>query len=730
MNKETNKFEAGHPNENRAEVLDLVPFDDSNVWHTIQEWRSELSSGYEAILKNEVESPALARSYARLIADQWRVADQAGELNNAEPCYILELEANSGEFANRVLHELKDTLSDAEWYRYRPCYLLADSRAERVSDNWQHAALAHWIQEGSMEPISFDSLVDRYIELKSQRLALGARSIGNPLVVIANAVFSSLRQDFYNIHYGECYQSFLKNDDLKWGGQGNLEPFSDLEFHWQKATDKPKNTALLKRYLERFDSANVLMPTQAFKLIENVKSLAGSSCLFLIADRGFHSERSVREQTIPFFGQSNRYFLPVNGHALNWYAQLNNGSVFYNQRYGSSALKAAICFQGNSQVDTSGSIQDLLLTCNDAEVRQISNLSLRASEPLTVDQLHTLLEMTHFDYCLLFSQMGALREAIPQLDSGQRLQWVEMFKQVWRRVYLFEGDLEHVLDFSILAIQLGAWSVAKSALELVCKRSPDLVEAQHRLSLVYLHLGDKTDALRAARRAQQLDPRNPIIVETLAHIQSYISLCESMTGYTESYARSGDISLQPLAAHYTEEFLYQYRDPSIAVMTSLPSFETQAAFFDWLDDQHNNARKNVYAVVHKEFGLIGVVSLNTSGRDSFFYFWIGVDYQGQGLGQLAATLLFTMSRHSLGVSRFHTCVFRDNSRSLSALNQLGFKQQSVRAEAPDQDYLFFINSESDVDSKSSESLRSLLLNIGSQIQLEKPAAKKENRHGI
>jgi RimJ/RimL family protein N-acetyltransferase len=73
---------------------------------------------------------------------------------------------------------------------------------------------------------------------------------------------------------------------------------------------------------------------------------------------------------------------------------------------------------------------------------------------------------------------------------------------------------------------------------------------------------------------------------------------------------------------------------------------------------------------------------------SYFYFWIGADYQGAGLGCRATELLFRQAR-ALGVHEIFTAAYPFNQRSCDSLRRLGFQQVDVVASPPDDDLVFF-----------------------------------------
>jgi RimJ/RimL family protein N-acetyltransferase len=151
-------------------------------------------------------------------------------------------------------------------------------------------------------------------------------------------------------------------------------------------------------------------------------------------------------------------------------------------------------------------------------------------------------------------------------------------------------------------------------------------------------------------------------------------------------------------------------------MTSLPQFSSVDEYENWRVKQVENENKSVYAVVHKEHGFVGAVSLHRHQYSAFFYFWIGADYQGQGYGQRAAQILFSMAEHTVGINGIYTCAFEDNSRSLAALGDLGFEPLPFKAKEPDEAYVFLTTDRSAMTEQYALLVR-LLAAIESPIKL-------------
>ncbi len=686
----------------------LQRLDQSDLWSMTEEFLNNLSTYDEMLLKMDIESPSLAYNYAHSIAGLWRQSLDTGGLDASQPCYIMELDANSGLFSELVLNALKSILSQREWKILKPLYLCMDARPSRVSDCWAHPALAPWIESGNLEPVLFRVQSQQHIDLASRRLVLGKGSIANPLVVIANGVFSRLPQSLYLAHYRNCFESFiaLDTDDIR-----------RSEFHWRECQPRDK---FLERYLGRFDSAELMIPDGALICIDNILALSSNGiCQVLCTDRGYHEEAEVRECSRPMFSMLPRYVLPLNGHALKCYTERKGGAIRFTPNAQGGALQAVLSF---GDLSASHSIEvtshDIGLAQNDEASRLLLELARVDDIELNPDQLDVVLKQSGYDFRFLSAYLQSLIQLAPGMASRQRRSWQKNVQKVWRRLYMFDEEWEGYFELGLLAMQLNAWGTAKAILICVSERRPEFVEAKQNLVVTLLQLGELDLASRVLSISLALTPNDSDLATLNEYVNSYRLQCHQCEAYDHDSLLDGELSLMPLALHHTNAFLEQYRDPSIAVMTSLPELEDPETFAQWLSAQQALANKATYAITHKDYGFIGVVGVRWHKQTAFFYFWVGVDHQSRGYGQRAATILFEMLAYALNIKQIYTSVFKDNLRSKSALKQLGFNLLVCSAEAPDQDYEFHVKA-SDIENQSAHfsALQNLLRWIESPIKI-------------
>ena len=149
------------------------------------------------------------------------------------------------------------------------------------------------------------------------------------------------------------------------------------------------------------------------------------------------------------------------------------------------------------------------------------------------------------------------------------------------------------------------------------------------------------------------------------------------------------VELEPLTSEHAEAFFEQYRDPSIRKLTNLPNLTSIKIVQDWIAEETSSANSYNYAVLLPKQGFVGFVNLTVSEHAAFFGIWLGIKYQGKGLGTEIGQFICQQALE-LGLTVVLTSAFLTNPVSINMLRKIGFETLSVRADAPHDDRVFFI----------------------------------------
>jgi RimJ/RimL family protein N-acetyltransferase len=128
--------------------------------------------------------------------------------------------------------------------------------------------------------------------------------------------------------------------------------------------------------------------------------------------------------------------------------------------------------------------------------------------------------------------------------------------------------------------------------------------------------------------------------------------------------------------------LQQFRDRQLAAQTMLPALTTLADTEAWIAAQSAQPGRMTCAVMHRDWGLVGAVSLYAQDGAGLFYFWIGPDHQGRGYGVAAATTLLMMAQDHAGIHDFFAASGNRNAQANAALDRIGFRTLDASIATP------------------------------------------------
>lgn len=233
---------------------------------------------------------------------------------------------------------------------------------------------------------------------------------------------------------------------------------------------------------------------------------------------------------------------------------------------------------------------------------------------------------------------------------------------------------------------------------------------------VLFRMGHQHDAETRCRRRLFMHPRDRATASMHAQLQAWRGFLEARAMPIE-----GDgMRLEPLGHHHCTDFAWQYWDPDIARLCCLPSFGDDAAWHRWLDECWGYGDQHLYAVIHREWGFVGSVSLTLHGDLGFFYYWIGRDFQGHGLGPAAVRLLLADAFAHRGMRTCYAKVFEDNAPSRRALARMGFEALDFRPAPPQDDEMLYRLGPPQARWHSVEALRGLFERMGSETRVAVP----------
>ncbi|MBX9723002.1 MAG: hypothetical protein K2X81_16490, partial [Candidatus Obscuribacterales bacterium] len=328
---------------------------ESRLWALLEEYYSNASiSAWNQIPFYPTSNPFIADTYADIILAFLR--DYESELNFDQPIYILEMAAGSGCFSFYLLKELQKRRSYFDKFaRLDIRYIMADFTEDNPKSWRQSPKLKPFVDEKLLHFGVFRPQDDLSVICAADpetgetgKVLLDKESCSNPLIVIANYFFDSIKQDAFQVQDGkltEARHSFYCKRDPEAPDAVAFERLTKTESYHDVPRDfydDERMNAVLRSYCRDFENASVLFPIGAFNCISNLLEISNDKLLLISSDKGFADKSYVkgrREQ--PFIAHHGIFSYSVNFDAIRRYFE-NLGGCSLNTSDDNLSVSTAV----------------------------------------------------------------------------------------------------------------------------------------------------------------------------------------------------------------------------------------------------------------------------------------------------------------------------------------------------------------------------------------------------
>ncbi len=628
----------------------------------------------------ELASPNLGRAWAEAVVMHWSRLQRMGGLDASQPLYVLDIAPGDASHVACFLPALFSLLQGhgmQGWpVQYVACTSEASQRDVLTQGLANHGVLSPHIEAGRLELGSWNMCTGRPLLLGAKRTPLfGAR---NPLVVLALGGWSTQAAQLHAVHHGKYFLGHVQ-EAVNTTDSSDIRGELELQYEWQPNTlahiTHTREANLLSNYCVGVPSAALLLSETALMQIDAIADFSAGRYLLLAADMGVSDERQIRtnglmpSRLVP----SERWMLPVNFHALGQHQQMNGAQVNNCQRSDHGWVLHAACRDDILGVDKNAwqvLLAQLAAAHPDDRERDVTchsaTLEGRGDEALELDYR---LRKSGSDPRTLSSHLSRLIDAAMNADSVSAQALRTSLMQAWSATPTVNRGADMGAALAVCLASMAAWADAREVLAQTLFDDED--EQCHLLILkaqVELGTGHAGAALRWAQSALQLQPDNEAAQALVTQIQKKFQTWLAHPWYLHEHMRAGKLCLELLDDSHTDALRYQRRDPQIAEMAQLGELD---------DDSEQAAGQGAdrvdYALMHSDFGFIGVIGFRQLEDMAFFHYWIGADFQGKKLASRALALL-TSTLKAGGVRHLFTAVYSDNQRCRRVLERAAFSE--------------------------------------------------------
>jgi len=154
----------------------------------------------------------IAKMYANVIfgflCDVFSPAGmEAFHVDPSQPLYIMELGAGHGKFSFLLMKHLlkmKEFLPETKM-KVPFKFIMTDFTENNISFWQNHPSLRPFVKMGLVDFAKFDAENDMEIYLIMAKKTLNKHTMKNPMVLVANYIFDTLRHEAFRIHEGTTF---------------------------------------------------------------------------------------------------------------------------------------------------------------------------------------------------------------------------------------------------------------------------------------------------------------------------------------------------------------------------------------------------------------------------------------------------------------------------------------------------------------------------------------------
>jgi tetratricopeptide (TPR) repeat protein len=457
----------------------------------------------------------IAGSYAAVIMAHLRESVRTGAIDRGHPVYIVELGAGSGTFAFQFIRKLGALLAASSVRELDVRYVMTDYTRSNTEAWQKHPQLAALAAAGKLDFAKLDAENDAVIELAGGG-ELSFETCANPLVVFANYVFDSFRNDLFKIRSNQLAEVRVSTR-VRGATAPSLDEDGLLErLHVQYSTADvevadlypafPELAAVLDEYRRTLADTTIAIPLGAFVALRSLLAISRDRLLLLTSDKGL----TEREEMYHPFARSivlhdGCFSMMVNYDAIGRYVA-GKGGHYAATSLQHLTLKTVMCIVGGERedhIDTLSAFKERVENVGPGELFDF--LLAPRRYPRDIHGILSLLRISGHDPRLLYEMSGAIREMAGHLTPEQKLELRLAIQETWAS-YLVGGPHNLAFEIARTMMALGHFREAVRYCELSNQHFGERASTLYNMSVSYYHAEEPERALELARKALELDP--------------------------------------------------------------------------------------------------------------------------------------------------------------------------------------------------------------------------------
>jgi len=287
-------------------------------------------------------NPFIANCYANVVirfVQDWIVKNPDSE---AQPFYILELGTGPGQFSYYLIKTLIAMQKRLGLTDIKFRYVMSDFTEKNIEFWRSHPRLKPYLDQGLLDFAMLDLENDTTITLTEKGETLQAGSLKNPLVVVANYIFDTLKSDIFTVEKSELFESLTSLNT----SPDNME--SNKPRDWEKVEvthkassingtyyDDANYNTVLEEFKQNLSESHFLFPIATLDAMKHLKAISNDKMLVLCSDKGYSTLEEQDDLEYPELAFHGSFSVMVNFAAISRYFKKSGGdAMLQTQREG------------------------------------------------------------------------------------------------------------------------------------------------------------------------------------------------------------------------------------------------------------------------------------------------------------------------------------------------------------------------------------------------------------
>lgn len=482
--------------------------------HGARAWR-------DAHVPFEITSNAyIGRRYAEILLGFVRDirAGQLGQKHGDAPLTIVELGSGSGRLGFSVASELK-RMTEALGLP-APAFRLVmtdftESNLAAFAANPRLAALA---DEGVLDFARVDAEHPAAFKLRRAGTAVAPGSLDQPIALIANYLFDTIRHDAFKFEAGVIHETRVglaampRRKLPRRNALDALDRLALVEEHVPIRLPyyrEPAYDAVLADYARRFTACEMLFPIDALRCIDWFGRAAQAPVLVLCGDKGYRTDEELEQGVGAYLSTHAKgsFSTMVNLNAIERVAVHGGGFALHAPQHDTGFTVSAFVMGAprEAAIETRFAYEAALSGLGPRHYQTTLDELKRTWSKPSIPAALSLIRVANYDQDVFLRFAPVLQRKARYMSGEVKADLIDTLEAVWRRYYPLDPDDPVAFNIGLVFYALKRHGDARTFFERSLAFEGDDAITHHNIGLCSTALGEPARALAAYRAALRRD---------------------------------------------------------------------------------------------------------------------------------------------------------------------------------------------------------------------------------